>query len=543
MTKRLDVPFNVDLLELSPAKLQGLRPVRVLDIFDGATTNFHEDGLFSVLTFGKVGDERRSMRFSYIDVKVKVFHPIVHSALLSLKRLYGGIISGTEFAVWNEEIQDFERSDALVGKTGFNFFVSKWDQIRFDTSKSASREQYILMIQKYRKTNKAMTDKVVVMPAGLRDVEIDEGGRISEHEINGLYRKMLAISNTISDVAVKTNPEMINNARNQLQHTFNEIYEMIVAMIEGKKKLLQGKWASRRIQDGTRNVITAMDTSTAYLGAPGSPGFNHTIVGLYQALKAVRPIACFMLRTSVLNKIFLEPGAPVRLVNPQTLKSEEVALKPQYYDRWMTNEGVEKVLTSFKEESLRHKALMIEGRYLALVYKGPDNTFKIIHDIDEVPEARSKKDVHAITFCELLYLSCYTQINKYPIFVTRYPITGVGSIYPSKMFVRTTVRSEVRRELNENWEPMDDQHVAHEFPIANMAFVNSLVPHSSHLDQLGADFDGDTASGNAAYTDESIKEVDEFLTKKKAYVGTNGRLTYSTDVSTVKLVMHNLTGE
>lgn len=541
--KRSDIPFNVELLELTPQKLQGLKPVRVLDIFDGVSGNFHEDGLFSVSIFGKVGDERRSMRYSYIDIKVSIFHPVIHRALVSLKRLYGGIIAGSEYALWNEELSDFERSDPLNGKTGFAYFVQHWEKIKYEETKSTSREQKILLINKYKGKGGAMLNKVVVMPAALRDLEVDESGRVREDEINTLYRKLLSIANTISDAAARTAPEIINTARYSLQQTFNELYETIESMIEGKKKLLMGKWASRRIMNGTRNVITAMDTSTAYLGAPGSVGFNNTVVGLYQALKTVLPVSIYHIRNGILSKIFTAPGAPVRLVDKTSLKAKEVSLKPQYFDRWMTVEGVEKIISSFAEESIRHKSVEIEGHYLALIYKGPDGTFKIIHDIDEVPADRSRKDVKALTFCELLYLSCYSVLNKFPIFVTRYPVTGVGSIYPSKMYVRTTIKSEVRRELDEGWMPMDDQHVAYSFPVKDGAFINSLVPHSAKLVRLGADFDGDTASGNVTYSDESIAEVDKYLSQKRAYVGTDGKLTSSTNVSTVALVLHNLTGD
>ncbi len=234
---------------------------------------------------------------------------------------------------------------------------------------------------------------------------------------------------------------------------------------------------------------------------------------------------------------------PARLVDKTTLHSVDVKLKSQYFDRYMTDEGVEKVLTSFNEEGLRHKPIEIDGHYLGLVYKGPDGTFKIIQDIDEVPETRSRKDVYPLTFCELLYLSCYKVLDKFPLFVTRYPVTGVGSIYPSKMYVKTTIKSQQRRELSDTWEPMDDTNVAYEFPITGGSFVNSLVPHSAKLARLGADFDGDTASGNVTYSDEAIAEVDEYLKKRKAYVGTDGKFTSSVDVSTVALVLHNLTGD
>lgn len=539
--KPLDVPFNVSLLSLTPKKLQGLRRVSVLDIFDGAGSDFHEDGLFSISTFGKVGDDRRSKRFAYIDIKVPIFHPVIYRALVSLKRLYSGIIAGNEYVLWSDEINDFERSDALNGKTGFAYFVEHWEKIKFEETTSVSREQNILMIAKYLTTS--MTSLVVVMPAGLRDIEIGADGRARKDEINDFYARLLSIANTISESSVRSNPQMINTARYGLQTAFNELFEYIESMIEGKKKLLMGKWASRRIMNGTRNVITAMDTSTAYLGSAGSVGFNSTVIGLYQGLKTIMPVARFHIRNGFLAKVFVSVEMPARLVDKKTLKAVDVKLKSQYFDRFMTDEGVEKVLTSFAEEGLRHKPIEIDGYYLGLVYKGPDGTFKIIQDIEEVPATRSQRDVYPLTFCELLYLSCYKVLNKFPLFVTRYPVTGVGSIYPSKMHVMTTIKSQQRRELSDMWDPMDDDHVAYEFPITGGSFVNSLVPHSAKLARLGADFDGDTASANVTYSDEAIAEVDHYLKKRKAYVGTDGKFTSSVDVSTVALVLHNLTGD
>jgi hypothetical protein len=539
--KRQQIPFNVSLLELNPQRLSGLKPVTVLDIFDGASDNFHENGLFSTSIFGRVGDERRSMRFSYIDIKVEIFHPIVFRAIVALKRLYAGIISGQEHAIWDPTVKDFEKSDPVNGKTGFHFFLNHWKDINHGLSKSTSREQNIKIIEKYK--DKAMTSKIVVMPAGMRDLEVDDSGRMKEDEINSLYRALLGVSNTITDAAIRLNPEQSNTARWNMQSKFNELYDTIENMLEGKKKLILGKYGSRRIFNGTRNVITAMDTASPYLGAPGNPGFNSTVLGLYQMLKAIMPVARYHLRNGFLSEVFRSVSSPAVLVNKKTLKTELVQLKSQHFDRWATDEGLEKVITSFFDLSLRHKPLEIDGRYVGLVYKGPDGTFKLMHSIDELPESRDPKDVHPLTFAELLYLSTYRVINKHPLFVTRYPVTGVGSIYPSIAYVRTTIKAEQRRELSTGWEPQDESFTAYEFPIAGGEFLDSLVPHSAHLEALGADFDGDTASGNATYSDESIAEVNAFLQTKKAYVGTDGRFLASISVMTVDLVMHNMTGD
>jgi len=539
MTERSKIPFNIAILETTPAKLQALRPTTALDIFDGSG-NFAEDGFFSVLTFGKVGDPRRMMRFSFIDIKVDIFHPAVYRAFVALKRMYAGILAGTEYVLWNDELGDFERSDATSGKTGFAYFVKHWKNIKFAETKSVTRMQNILLLQNYR--DRATTNKIIVMPAGLRDIEVGDDGRTREDEINGLYRKLLSVSNTIAESSIAHNPEVIDTARYTLQMTFIEIYETVERMIEGKKKLLLGKFATRAVFNGTRNVITAMDTGVPYLGAPGSVDFNTTIVGLYQASKALLPVTQYLMRNGFLSKVFHTVHSPATLVNKKTLAKEQVLLKPEYFTQWMTDEGIEKILTRFSEETLRDEPIEIDGRWLGLMYKGPDGTFRFMQDINELPEGRAKEHVTPITFCELIYLAGYNEWRKYAMYVTRYPVTGPGSIYPSWMHVRTTIKSEVRRELDENWQPMDDQHVAYEFPTRG-PYVNSMMPHSSRLDRLTADFDGDMTSGNGIYTLEALQEIKDYFDSRRAYVDTNGEFLYSTGVSTVNLVLHNMTGD
>lgn len=539
MSKTVSVPFNINLLTLTPDKLRGLKRVQKLDIFEGGSSDFSEEGLFSASIFGRVGDERRNLRFAYIDIKVPILHPVVFNVLVKMKHLYGDILSGKAYAVFDEELKDFVKSNAIDGFTGYAYFIEHWLKIEFIDTNSINREQAVLLIKKYG--NKALVDKVVVLPAGLRDIEIDSYNRISEDEINKPYRQLISISNTISEVTVKNHIEALNTPRYQMQLVFNNIYEMIFTLVEGKKKLLLGKWASRRIFNGTRNVITAMDTSVKYLGAKGNPGVNSTVIGLYQYMKATLPVTIFQIRR-LLDSIFPDVNQPARLINKKTLKAEEVLLHSRYYNQWATNEGIERVITSFKEESIRNIPLEIDGRYLALLYRGPDNTFRIMHDIDELPASRSKKDVKPITLCELFYIAVYQKANTYPLLVTRYPITGIGSIYPSKTYLRVTLSSEKRVQLNERWEQMDDDAIAYEFPMRDTAFVNSLIPSVDKLGRLGADFDGDTCSANIAYSQEAIEECEEFFNSRRAYVGTDGQFINKTGVNTVELVLRNLTG-
>lgn len=542
---RLDIPFNIRLLGLTEGKLKGLRPVRSLDIFEGSTKNFHSEGLFSTEIFGRVGDEQRALRFSYIDIRIGILHPVVFNALSDLKQLYAGIMSGTAYAVWNPDIKDFEKSNAVTGKTGYQFFMDHWKDIQFEETKSDKRQLNIDFVTK--SYDKALYSKIVVIPAALRDLEIEDG-QMKMDDMNNFYRTFLSVSNTLSDASIKANPESINVARYRLQATFNGLYDYLEAMVRGKKKLILGGWATRAVLNGTRNVITAMDTSVSVLGAPGNPDSNTTIAGLYQSAKAALPVTQYCLANGFLEKVFPSVSAPARLVNRKTLKLEEVQLKPAYYDYYRGNEGLEKLITSFAVADVRHKPLMVDGRYIGLIYKGPDGTFRLMQSIDELPSDRKAEHVSPVTFCELLYIAIYRDnrktkrgINGLPAYVTRYPITGIGSIYPSKLMVKPTVVVETRRELDENWQLMGEDDVAYQFPIRGANFIETIVPHSSRLQGLSADFDGDTSSLTVMYSDEAIQEVYEHLASKKAYVGPDGNFTASMDVSTIALVFHNLT--
>src|ERR1035437_2601088 len=536
----LPIPFNISLLVLTDDKIQGLKPVRSLDIWDGATKQFSEDGLFSISIFGKVGDELRNRKFSYIDIKISVLYPIIYRALTKLKVFYIEILEGKSYAVWNDKEGLFEKSSPLDGETGYNFFMQYFDKLTFEARPSVQREQNISLINKFR--DKARNTKIVVLPAGLRDLEIDANGKASEDEVNDYYRKLLSLSNSINDASIKHNPESLDSIRLSMQLTFNELYTHFENMLQGKKKLILGKWAARRVFNGTRNVITSMGVSGSELGSKASVGFNDTVVGLYQYVKATMPVSRFNIRNDFLTKVFFGPNAPICLVNKKTLTKEMVTLKSDYYDAWMTDEGIEKVITSFKDEYVRHEPLEIDGRYIGLIYKGPDSTYKLFQDISELPEGRKKEDVYPITFCELLYCAVYKTSNKYPAFLTRYPIAGYGSIYPCTIFLKPTVKVEKRTELNDSWEI--DEHCATTFTFPTKGeFVNSMSPHSSHLKLLTADFDGDVCSLNVIYSDEAVKEVHNFLNSKQFYLDTSNKIAFSSATDTINYVVQNMTGE
>lgn len=527
------VPFNIFLLLPTLKDFAQVRPVKTLDIFEGGSKNFHPDGLFSTEIFGKVGDPKRSAKYSYIDFKIPVFHPILYEVLGKLKRLYTEIITGKSFAVWDDTVSDFVKSNQLDGQTGFHFFEQNWKKIKFLKNNSDTRNDNIDLINRFK--DNAMCSVLVVMPAGLRDYEIKDNGMEEEEEINALYRSMLSRANAINAQSFKLSPEIYNQSRVNIQMTFNDVYELIINSIRGKKKLYMGKWATRAIHDTTRNVITTTNVVIQQLGDKNNPGFNNTIVGLYQMVKGLAPVMRFRIR-HFLGKNFNSPGMPVNVIDNKTWMSKQISVTPKEFDLWQTDEGIDKILNTFSVESIRNLPITVGGEYVALIYK-TDQFFKVFYSIDELPEGYDRQYVQPLRLSDLLYICLFADVGRYPLLNTRYPITGFGSIFPSFPYLKSTVDASRLTMLNDDWQPT--VIVAPEFPGVGKWF-NSMSPAPSKLKNANADFDGDKMSLIALMAEESIEEVHARLNSNTFYVGTNGKIAFSVETDTANFLMNNL---
>ncbi len=530
------LPFNINILNLSKDTLKTLRPVTVLDIFDGKTRQLNPNGLFSVDIFGKVGEETRNRTFSYISLNTQLIHPLIYRVMTELKSLYKGIASGLEYATWNDALGDFEKSNPLKGRTGYSFLISHIKDVKWERDGSELIQQKVQVVEESVRDGAAFLSNILVMPAGLRDYEIDKNGKPTENEINDYYRRLLASSHLITKA--DTESVFLDSTRYKMQLNLLGLYAYIENMIDGKRKLILGKWASRQIFNGTRNVITSIISSTAVQGSPKIIGINYTGVGLFQFLKSILPIAMYQIRNGYLLNVMPGPNAPFYMTNKKTLKKEMIEHNSALYGQWMTDEGLEKTITRYGEIPLRHMVLDTNDHYMFLIYKDKEN-YLLLQDIDDLPTGLDRKNVSPITFTELLYLSVYKIVDDVASFVTRYPVLGTGGIYPSKIYLKTTVSSISLREKDSSGELTG--YVANEFPIKGAEFMNTVAPAVNHIGRLGADYDGDTVSFNSVYSEQAVREVNAYLNSKRFYLDSSGKMTYSLATDTINLVVANLT--
>ena len=533
---------SLKMVKIDDQNSRLLKPVTTGQIF-GQGNNFHPEGLFSTVVFGEVGTEGRSRTFGRIDLNTTLFHPLIYLTVISLKALYKDIISGTVTAEFDKKTGDFVKSTSEKAKTGFTFFLSHFEEMKFPGSDGEQRQFKIKLIKKAIKDGNYTTNYLLVMPAGMRDYLVDRNGRPHEDEINTFYRKVISQTTIIDPARAKKTPEVYDGVAAHIQRSIADLYDYIKTLIDGKNKLILDKWVGRKIFNSTRNVITSYVDKSLSIDDPRRLSYNHTLAGLHQFARAAAPLSSFTIKYKYIRTIFPDNSGSAYVVDKKTLKRVEVSSTSiqSDYDLWTSEEGLEKVIFSLGNQDLRNEPITVnhEQYYLALVYNDGKRV-KIFNDIDELPEGWDRNKVSPVTLYEFIYMSIYHLDGKYPAFCTRYPITGYGSIYPSIARVTTTTMTDILQELDETWEPMP-KAIAINFPRKGSDFVNSLVVHPSHLGALGADYDGDAMSFTMVLSDEAVTEINEYLLKKEYYLTDTGSFIFSNSTDTMNTVLAYIT--
>jgi hypothetical protein len=533
------LPALLWILHAEDADLKHIAEITRTDIFDGASNDFHDEGLFSTRIFGLVGSPERDEVYGKINLMVRIIHPKIYRDLIGMRELYKDILAGTRTAKFDTAIGDFVPSMGEDAQTGYSFFFENMQNISLKANKSPARSERIKFLERWR--HRWTMKNLIVMPAGLRDVEVGDDGRPTKHEINDLYWRVLSATKTITKSNDMISP-VYDTVRHLLQNNVNDLYKYMENMQGGKGGFLKDRWASRRVREGTRNVLTSMDTSGIHLDSPNVPSFDSSMLGVYQAAVSLAPLVIHWLRNGSIAKIATAGEGAVPLVDPKTLKQVWVDLPPAERDRWTTKDGLRDVINSLIDVEARHRPVVIAGNYLSLVYLG-EESFKIFDSIDQLPKAFDSAAVHPITLMELIYLAGYAHWSKYFTDIVRYPIEGDDSTYPSRLYVRSTSVGEVRYELDDHWHlSKKPENMAVEYPKFGLTtYHDSESPHPSRLSGLGADFDGDTGSATTVMVKESLEETERYLGTRAAWVRPDGRPRASVVYDTAELVVRNLT--
>lgn len=511
-----------------------------------SSNELHPEGLFSEVIFGRVGSPERMSRFGYIELNTGIIAPAVYRSVIKMGSIYNEILSGHTFATFDEESGEFtpvygDPENVQGASTGFTFFMKCYPKIKFRSTDSLTREARVQLVDMYRDIS--VYHRYLVEPAGVRDISDDLTGKLIQDDINKLYTQLIALSYSIPPGSTS---DLYDNVRYNIQAKAVEIYEYIDNMMTGKRGFLQGSYASRRVAMGTRNVISAALYSTARPDDPQVIGPDETMAGLFICMKGMQPDIYRGLKVALFDPIFGSYGSMVSLVNTKTFKLEYSEITEEERDRFTSADGINGIINRFKNTDTRAKPIMVKDRagkwwYLALVYDSKDaiRIFRSVEDLERSIPGYNKDFIRPLTWIEALYLiTAEAAVGRHG-FVTRYPVLGDGSCYPSRIHVVSTAPGRVVDVYN-LLDPTAPPRMYPQYPILGNPYQDTITPHSSRLAGLGGDFDGDTVSFNIVLADDSNEEAAAYLNSPKALVDTQKRLVSGSATDLVGLTLWNM---
>lgn len=522
--------LNLDIIVPDKNIVQFIGKVSKLNIFEfSGSSEFEKEGLFSTNIFGSIGSNTRNETFGYIDLGVKILHPLVYDYLLSLSTFYTSIIQGKTKAIF----KDGNFIEDENGRTGLYFFIENLPNLILDDNGSDQRKNKIELIRKYG-NKKDLTQYLLVLPAGLRDYTLKDNNTPSEDEINNMYRTILSISNTLKNINIDIEDETVdlyNTIVLSMHDNFLKIYMYIKDILDGKNGLIQNKWSKRSVKFGTRNVITPSTNLIKDLRDKN----NHinptdTVIGLHQFIGSISPIAKKYL-TQIISEVFDVESNKAYLYNYKTLKLELTELNPKDKKDWVSYEGLDSLIEKFSQDDYKFLPVKIANKYVGLVRDDGKNINLYFNEEVEIDQY-----TRPLTYIELFYIAIYDVRKKYPGMLTRFPVDGMKSSYLTTFFVKTTIEDRTI-----NYKHGYEEKIMYNYPIMNKKPFNSLSPHYTRLEGIGGDHDGDMVSVFAFFSDESIEESHETLKSLKYILNPNGGLMTSVSISPAENIIMHLT--
>lgn len=490
-------PTRIELLDPSTIFPPPIKEVTSGDTFDRGTHNLHNEGLYSSEIFGRVGRKERFTKEGFINTGAPVLNPTYFKTVVGLNNgqngLYAGILKGVTYAKWDPEKKDFIKSDILEGRTGYSFFMEHLDEFSPELKDSYTRKQAITLLMSNK--HKAALKRFIVIPAGLRDIEHRPDGGVKEKEINKTYQKLIFRARALQGINPRDENDAIYDApRASIGEIINEIDHELFSLLNGKGGFLQSKVGTRGLVSSTRNVLVARRVSRGHLDQEDGIGINSTDIGLYQAMLMYNYQCIHALTTGFLAGAFTSGANLARLIDPKTLRLEYTDVSSYTISKWTTVEGLNKLIYGFKNVHLRNKPIVIDNKYLGLVYDDGKEV-KLLTDITELPSNRDNQYVHPLTYMELFYLSCNQAITSNLMQQTRYPIIGIGSTYPSHTNLITGSGNKPRVVLNDYWDP-DYTCLSYPEKREVPTHYDAMSVDISRYSLLDADNDGDKCRWN-----------------------------------------------
>lgn len=550
--------LRTELLDIEKfVKVNMLKEITNPVFFNGPVPT--EDGLLSNEIFGITKTERSGI-YAYIDLGGYFIHPIVYETLCKLNGKIADIVNGTEYFIIDDKGDLVPSSD---GDTGIEWFRKNFNKIKFKKNDSSSRNRRIDFIEKVK--NKMWISKYIVIPPYYRDVESRDNG-IGVGEINKLYSSLLMATKSLKETS-GFGLTLSDVTKARVQNILLQIFDWFgngttingqatPANLPGKMGLVKRGLLYKTIDYSARLVMSAPDVSGEDIDDL-MVDMDHCALPLAAALCCFKPFIIFWLRRFFENRFAGKFEIPVAIND-----KESVMVPLQDYQIVFSDIEIEKQIERFIHgysnrfipvESPVDKAefvKMVKNKEVVGITSGkPISSSQLsginfymyfmgykLNNSEEFKETKKEyspelKVNRRLTWCDLFYMATCEVTSDKMCLITRFPIDSYLNQYPSKVRIKSTVKTQpmvIQSEFEDNmklykWYPViEDRDInSNTSPV----FEDTLSISNGLIGAMGMDYDGDTAIVKPVYTIEANQECEKQANAKIQMLGMNGYTT------------------
>jgi len=216
--------------------------------------NIQVDGLFSEEIFGKFGSNERKKNFAYVSLRTKIIHPE------AFEHIFMGLSSEVSKFLLNKQKYTIENGKLIPvdsdGISGIYHFIKNFDKINLESFKNKKEELNFIK----NNLNKIFIDKWLILPAGIRDIQVLEGtnkSQIQYTELNELYENLIRNTNSLENISTD---DLLESLTQGIQRSVLEINKWIKERLKGKHGLIRGGLMHKVVDYSGRLVITTDNT-------------------------------------------------------------------------------------------------------------------------------------------------------------------------------------------------------------------------------------------------------------------------------------------
>ena len=493
------------------------------------------DGLLSNEIFGITKDDRTTI-FAHIHLAGEYFlHPLAY-------KIWSKLDSNIKLCVYEMDtfVYDPEKGKLKSdpnGETGLKFLMKLIKIIDFKKTGSTKREVKINFLEKYRE--KLFMKDVVVIPAGMRDVNTEADGKVGVGEINKLYNAIVRDAKALQesdDYGLSLNGTL----RGRIQDNIVKVYNWFIfgrdpltgadAQASGLSRKLglirragmkkSFDWGSRLVictQNLRKEKLEDLDVDLDSIGLP-----------LAAICANLFPYMLYWIRNWFSNR--LSDVQSLVVYNTKTKKLEQTKI-----DSWQvvySDERIKKEIGRFMH-GMSNRFVPIEapiinptkGTNYYLQFKG----YKVPNE--EIAkklanEEMSKESFHVnarpLTWCDLIYMAAMEITKDKMTLITRFPMDSYYNQFPAKIKVISTIETEPILIWNTFYKKYPKIRFEDINQNSSNHFVDVALPNNVRLGSIGGDFDGDTVSSKVPYSIEANDELYKAINAKIHYIGFGG---------------------